>query len=206
MNEGVETRSATLADVNYPKRLIELIVMPYEQETVIVEPARIYTEIVSRGAFAGVETRKNVRVNLEHERGKPIGRALRFHPSREEGLVAELKIAPLEEGERALVLADEGILDASAGFAPMRRDGATGPVRHDWQTWETRDRRRLNHLYLHHIALTAEPAYEGANVLAVRHTGADLQVRAATPVLDELRHRDHLALLADIDARYGLSR
>ena len=40
---------------SFPDRTIELIVMPYEQET-IVSTGRMIEEIVSRGAFDGIET------------------------------------------------------------------------------------------------------------------------------------------------------
>jgi hypothetical protein len=78
--------------------------------------------------------------------------------------------------------------------------------------WETKERRRLNHLYLDHIALTPDPAYEGARVLAVRDrpgaagSGAETTVEAATPNLDRLQLERWRQMAADIDTRYGLSR
>ena len=90
----LEYRSATQIGVSFPKRSIELIVMPYETETAVPYEGRVVREIVSRGAFDGIERRANrVRVNRDHDVTRTIGRALAFHPSREEGLVAELRIA-----------------------------------------------------------------------------------------------------------------
>ena len=86
-------------------------------------------EIISRGAFDGIERRANrVRVNRDHDlRPAPSAAPSAFHPSREEGLVAEVRIAKTELGDETLALADDGCLDASAGFLPM--DGG--------QKWET---------------------------------------------------------------------
>ena len=71
-------------------------------------------ESIAQGAFDGIERRANrVRVNRDHELQRTVGRAVTFHPSREDGLVAELKIAKTELGDETLQLADEGILDAS---------------------------------------------------------------------------------------------
>jgi phage head maturation protease len=78
-------------------------------------------------------------------------------------------------------LADEGILDASAGYLPMT----------DGEVWETRNRVRITKAWLGHIALTPEPAYEHAKVLAVRHNASGGLTEAsepeATPNLDVVR-------------------
>jgi hypothetical protein len=49
------------------------------------------------------------------------------------------------------------------------------------QTWETRDRRRLTRCWLSHVGLVPDPAYESANVLAVRTA-----TTSATPNLDRI--------------------
>ena len=152
--------------------------MPYETETVVEHRGRMVREIVSRGAFDGIERRANrVRVNRDHDVTRTVGRALTFFPSRDEGLVAELRIAQTELGDETLALADEGILDASAGFMPMP----------DGETWPDRNLRRVDKAWLAHIAMTPDPAYETANVLSVRthdahrrsggHRGRDAEPR-----------------------------
>jgi HK97 family phage prohead protease len=155
----LEYRQATVVGTSFPDRTIELIVMPYETETVADYKGRMIREIVHPGAFDGIERRANrIRVNRDHDVTRTVGRAVRLHPSRTEGLVAELRIAKTPLGDETLELADEEILDASAGFLPMPGG----------ERWESRDMRHLDRLWLGHIAMTPEPAYQDARVLSVR--------------------------------------
>lgn len=155
----LEYRAAQQVGVNFPTRTIELIVMPYEREAMVAYQGRMIREIVATGAFDGIERRANrVRVNRDHDVTRTVGRAVRFWPSREEGLVAAVRIAQTQLGDETLQLADEEILDASAGFLPMPGG----------ETWQGRSVRRLTKLWLGHIAMTPDPAFEEARVLAVR--------------------------------------
>jgi phage head maturation protease len=189
----IELRSlGEVSDVSFPKRTIELVVMPYEQVAEVNYHGRWIEEVCSRGAFAGVERRSSqVRVNRAHDTERTVGKAIALHPSREQGLVAEVRISPTQLGDETLVLADDGILDASAGFALLRENGRTGRIKPLAEVWETRSRRRLNALWLDHIGLTPDPAYTGASVLAVRSALAADDTpgpeRAATPHLDAVR-------------------
>jgi phage head maturation protease len=181
-NEGVQ-----VVDVSFPKRIIEVVAMPYEQETIVEYRGRMVRESCARGAFDGIERRPNrVNVNRDHDISRQVGKALTFHPSREEGLVAELLIGKTDLGNETLALAAEGMLDASAGFLPIeRRDGKPG------EEWPERNRRRLTWLWLDHIAMVPDPAYDSARTLAVRHeddpTPPAGEVVVATPNLDRVR-------------------
>lgn len=169
-------RESQLVGVSFPKRLLELIVVPWEEEAVVPFQGRVVTEIFSAGAFDGIERRANrIRANRDHQAERTVGRAIALHPSRQEGLVAELRIARTELGDETLQLADEDCLDASAGYLPMP----------DGEEWETRSRVRIRKAWLGHIALVPEPAYEGAKVLAVR--GSQAISAAGTPNLDSVR-------------------
>ncbi len=204
----LEVRAAQLVGVSYPKRQIDVVVMPYETEASVWYRGRMITEIVSRGAYGtGISGRKDIRVNRDHDLTRTCGRAVKFHPSRQDGLVAELRMSRTELGEETLTLADEGLLDASAGFALLQ--DATGKPAKDAEVWEARDRRRLNHLFLHHVALTPEPAYETANVLAVRHNRSEGSLRAdpaGRPNLERLELQRLAELAALMDARYGVGQ
>lgn len=164
----LEMRSAQVIDVRHPDRTIEIIVAPYEQEVPVLRRGEWITETIARGAFDGVELRANrVKVNRDHDLSRTIGRAVALHPSREEGLVGELRISRTPDGNEALELAADGVLDASVAFAPMR-DGE--------QYSEHRSRRRITRAFLGHIALVPDPAYDGATVLDVRSTSALAQM------------------------------
>jgi HK97 family phage prohead protease len=174
----IEFRAATQLGVSFPKRQIELVVMPYETEAQVVHRGRMIREIVSRGAFEGIDAaRRRVMVNRGHIADRVVGKAIRFHPSREEGLVAELQIARTDQGDETLALADEGLLDASAGFGVP--DGG--------ETWPERGLRRLSRLWLDHIAMTPDPAYQGTKVLAVRTHEEPTATAVERPRLDVVR-------------------
>lgn len=172
-------RDAQLTGVSFAERTIELIVIPYDAEALVGWDGRMVTETIARGAFDGIERRANrVRANRDHVLERTVGRAVALHPGRDEGLVAEIRIARTDLGDETLTLADDGCLDASAGFLPM-----PGGMQ-----WEGRDAYTVTKAWLGHIALTPEPAYETARVLAVRHaTAVTPAPLSATPRLDEWR-------------------
>jgi HK97 family phage prohead protease len=194
-------RTAEQIGVSFPKRTIELIVMPYEQEALVPHPdksGRMVYEVISRGAFDGIERRANrVRVNRDHYHPDTtvVGRAVAFHPSRQEGLVSEVRIAKTPLGDETLQLADEECLDASAGYLPM----AGG------EKWESRKRFRVSRAWLGHIALVSEPAHEGARVLAVRGKQEGELEAVATPNLAAFELKRLQDAYAAIDARYSVS-
>jgi HK97 family phage prohead protease len=173
-------RAAHQVGVNYPKRIIELVVAPYEEKTLVSDRGvRPVFELFCRGAFDGIQRRPNrIKVNRDHRDERVVGKAIALHPSREEGLVAEVRIAKTELGEETLTLAEEEILDCSAGFRPMA----------DGEEWN-RDRTevRIRRAWLGHIALVPEAAYSGAKVLSVRSGASDALTDASTPNLDLVR-------------------
>lgn len=171
--QPVETRSGVdhqVAEVNFPKRIVTCIAMPYEQPAEIHEHGRSYLEVVSREAFNGSEKRAGgqIRVNRDHDWENLCGKIVGIHPSRREGLVTDVKIFGTDIGERTLVECDEGGLDASVGFQLLlRKDGR---VYDDAEVWErNRTVRRLNRLWLDHLAFVPNPAHD-TSVLSVRDT------------------------------------
>ena len=172
-----------LLDVRFKDRIIDLIVLPYNEPTPVLDrrSGRMVTETIEAGSFDGVERRANrVKVNRAHDVEQVLGRAVALHPGDHRGLRAELRISRTAAGDEALELAADGALDASAGFRPM-------PGGEHWA--QDRRSRRISRAYLGHIALVGEPAYEGAQVLAVRTAaakGMPAPARTATPNLDRL--------------------
>lgn len=174
-------RDSTVTDVNFRKRLIEMVVVPYDEETLVEHRGRMCRESVARGAFDGIEARPNrVKANRDHKLERTVGKAVAFHPSHELGLVAEIKISGTPLGEETLTLADDDCLGASAGYLPMP----------DGEQWLTRTKVYMTKCWLGHIALTPDPAYAGAKVLSVRQAanGAPTEASTAeTPNLDVVR-------------------
>lgn len=176
----VEFRSTSDFSVNWPQRTIELVAMPYDSDAVAVVRGRTIIESCAPGAYAGVERRANrVKVNRDHDLQRTVGRAVALHPSRTEGLVTELRIAKTELGDETLALADDQSLEASVGFAVM-------PGGERWL--EGRNRRRLERLFLDHIGMVPEGAYEPVGAIAVRGAAVELHSEpVSTPNLDEIR-------------------
>lgn len=188
----VEFREAAVAGVNFAQRTIEVIAVPYNEETVVLWRGEAWVESVDQRAFDGLEKRPNrVRVNRDHDKSRTVGKAVNFWPSREEGLVTEVRIAHTTLGDETLALADEDMLSASVGMA----------VRGSDQELDRRSdppRRRVMKAFLDHLSFVESPAYEGARVLAVREDDTQIVDAATlpplnTPTLDEwaeyLRHR-----------------
>jgi HK97 family phage prohead protease len=175
----IEIRAATVAAVSHPERMIELVVMPYDEETVVEYRGRMIREVCSPGAYDGIERRANrVKVNFDHDPTQRVGRAVAFHPSRREGLVAECLISRSPAGDVALNDAEDGLLDVSAGFVPIQQRMEPGPLR------------RITKAFLDHISLVDDPAYQGARVLAVRSAAEQPVSTVAaldTPNLDQIR-------------------
>ena len=185
-DEGVEIRS-----VSFPKRTIELVVMPYDTETVVSYGGRMIREIVARGAFDGIEARmSHVGVNRDHDNTRLCGKAVSFRPTRDEGLVAEVRMSNTPLGNETLELSADGVLGASAGFWPWV-DAGTGKV--VGEEWPEKDLRRLTKISLHHIAMTPDPAYRDAKVLDVRDNLPPVEITdggivvVATPNLDRVK-------------------
>ena len=173
-----ETRSAQVVDWSFPTRTIEVIAVPYDEETIVPHEGRVISEQIAPGSFNGIERRANrIRVNREHDQRFTCGRAVAFHPSRVEGLVTELRMAQTPLGEETLQLAADGMLDASIGFSPFIGHEGWSPDRRS---------RRITKAFLWHIAMVAEPAYDGAQVLAVRSAvpAETTAASAGTPNLD----------------------
>lgn len=169
-------KAGTTLEVRHPERVIDLIAVPYDEEAVVVIGGRTVRERVAAGAFTGVTG--DVVVNRAHDRERPLGRVVKFHPGDPRGLRTELRIVRTTEGDDVLALADDGLLSASIGFAPL-------PGGERWSV--DRSSVTVTRARLGHIALTGDPAYPGARVLAVRSSGlGEGAARVPTPVLDRI--------------------
>lgn len=178
--EPILYRSSSVADVNFSQRIIEVVAAPYNEEAVVPWRGEAWREMFLRGSFDGIEKRPNrVKANRDHDVSRTVGKVVNFWPSREEGLVAAVRIAQTPLGDETLALANEDCLGASVGYAARARDVELDKVNRV---------RRVKKAFLDHLAFAADNFYEGAGVLAVRSAAAaDPGATVETPALDELR-------------------
>ena len=188
MTQEIEYRTASTMEmeVRHAERVIDLISVPYNEkaEVFLARQQKWVTEQFAPGAFTGVTG--NVTVNRAHDFERPIGRVVKFHPSDPRGLRTEIRVAKMSEGNDILELADEGLLSASVGFT-------IPPGGEQWSA--DRRSRTVTKAKLMHVGLTGDPAYSGAQVLAVRSAGGDGELlqgvleytHTPTPNLDRIR-------------------
>jgi HK97 family phage prohead protease len=178
-NAPVEYRDASVSGVNFDKRIIEVVAVPYEEPTRIEYRGEYWEESFVRGSFDGIETRKDqIRVNRNHDKTMTIGKVVRWWPERTEGLVSEVRVAPTVRGDETLALANEDMLSASVGFAVRGRDQLLD---------KSSMTRRIHKAFVDHMSFVESPAYVGAKVLAVRDQGGiDDRPPLETPNIDEM--------------------
>lgn len=181
----IEMRSASVGEVNFPQRLIEVVAVPYEQEAVVEYRGELWNESFDRGSFNGVETRSGkIKAYRDHDpltasKSGLVGKAIAFDPDSREGLAASVKIAKTSLGDDTLNLADEGVLGVSVGFGVRGSDQVLDRAAR---------RRRIKKAFLDHLAFPDNGAYEGAQIIGVRRQrsqAADLP-RLETPLLDDV--------------------
>lgn len=169
----IEFRSADVVGVNFAKRVIEVIAVPYDQEAPVQYRGEVWDESFAPGSFDGVEKRPNrVRANRDHDVTRTFGKAVAFWPSRSEGLVAEIRVSQTLLGDETLALADDEVLAASVGFGVRGSDQVLN-----------KPKRRIIRAFLDHLAFTPSPAYEGATVLAVRNGGERVDAATLPPLV-----------------------
>lgn len=178
----VEHRASTLQDVNVKQRLIDLIIVPYDQEADVLWRGDIWHETHDRNAYRGLENHAGrVQVNREHVKGDTVGKLVAADPSHEAGLFGRVKIYSTPRGDETLTLAEEGGAFPSIGF----RVNSFADQRIDRRSMT----RRIMRGFVDHVAFVEDPAYVGAEVLAVRAGQSGLTVAETplpeTPNLDE---------------------
>lgn len=154
----IEHRAAGAVDIHASRRELEVLIAPAEQPAEIFERGRSYVEVFAFGAFDGVEKHpERVLANIQHDRGRLIGRAIRLDAWAEAGLEGTIKLARVRDADEALELLADQLLSVSAGFL-------VAPHGERWRGNE----RRITHGLLDHVALVDRAAHAGARVTAVR--------------------------------------
>lgn len=173
--ELVHRQMAT--DTKIRGREIEVRAITYNTPTTVWDPGLgVYREQIAPEAFQAAKRRPNqVKLLRDHNVERLIGSCTKINPRRDDGLHATARVnTGLQLGLDSLALAEAGDLHVSIGFIPdpafdVWDDDHDLVTRHACELWE--------------ISLVPFPAYEGADVLTVRH-GAPLLERVDTTVAD----------------------
>ena len=184
MNE-IEIRRSTLTDVDTSQRIVEMIAVPWEQETEVMWRGEIWNEVFDRGSFTGIEDHAGrVRINREHMYGDTVGKVIHFDPGHDDGLYTRAKIVNSPRGDETLALAAEDMISPSVGFYVKTRQ--------DIDINKRTKVRRILRAFLEHLAMVEQPAYAGAHVVAVRAEPSGLAVveqkLPRTPLIDEMKN------------------
>jgi HK97 family phage prohead protease len=182
MSDELILRSSTIADVDTKLRLVDLIAVPYDEETDVIWRGEDWRESFDRSAFTGIEDHAGrVRVNREHVKGDTVGKVVSLTPGDPVGLRTVVKVAKSARGDDTLALAEEDMIGASVGYRVRQPS--------DVQFNRRTRVRRVMRAFLDHLAMVESPAYAGAQVLAVRDGDTPVEVTSplqATPMLDAI--------------------
>lgn len=144
-------------------RTVTGIVVPFDVIARVSDGGPSYDEKFQRGAFAKTIRERGDRVKLlyQHNSREPIGKAISLREDTA-GLYGEFRVSSVPDGDRALELIRDGVLDSfSVGFAPVKhekRDGVT--VRTE--------------VALREASVVTFAAYEDARIQSLRQALADL--------------------------------
>ena len=156
-------------------RTLDARIVPYDVSAVVADPPemRPYRELFRPGAFerqVAAPGRVKVWLNFEHEQGLRgiVGHGVELK-ERSDGLHGTFRVHENADGDKALQLLGEGLLPGlSVEFVALRSRSVDGVVH------------RLR-AHIDAVSLCRQPAYPGAQVLALREQPL---VREPEPGLD----------------------
>lgn len=143
--------------VNQDKRTISGLVIPWNK--VATDSAGTAKWSFREGSLYAAEVGR-VKLNLFHDRSRPIGKALRL-VSTQDGLDGTFRIARGPEGDRVLEDAEDGILDGFSIEPYFGDDDGYRPSESD------RSVREVFSARLSMVGLVPAPAYDDARVTVV---------------------------------------
>jgi HK97 family phage prohead protease len=182
---------AVLENINFKDRIIDVIAVPWDEEAEILWRGETWKEIFERQALnEAAQQKARVPVNRQHNRSDTVGRIVNIDPKADNrGALASVKIARTPRGDETLQLASEGMLGASVGYF-VRKMSDVLVLRRSMT-------RRVQRAFLDHLSMVEDPAYKGAETVAVRDlwtphpTTGERSLR--TPALDEYLADDVLS-------------
>lgn len=182
---------AILEDVNFKDRIIDVIAVPWDEEAEILWRGETWKEIFERQALnEAAQQKARVPANRQHSRMATFGRIVNIDPKAvSRGALASVKVARTPLGDETLQLASEGMLGASVGYF-VRKPSDVLLLRRSMT-------RRVQRAFLDHLSMVEDPAYKGAETVAVHdlwtpHPAAG-ERSLRTPTLDEYLADDVLS-------------
>ena len=184
---GVRER-AVLPDVSIRSdgRTVYGIAMPFDTEAVVNDGFGPYTEIFRKGSFAKTirERADRIKLCVNHDklRRLPIGKAVSLRED-SSGLFGEFRVSRTAEGDEALTLIRDGVVDAfSVGFIPDKeREVARGVI-------------ERTEVKLSEVSVCSFPAYEKALIAGVR-SEFGVSDEEMERLLELIRNQPHLLTL-----------
>lgn len=172
-------------------RTVYGITVPFDVEAKVNDGFGPYTEVFRKGAFAKTiqESGNRIKLCVNHDKLRrfPIGRATLLREENE-GLYGEFAVSKTREGDEALTLIRDGVVDAfSVGFVPIKeREARRGVV-------------ERTEVKMSEVSVVAFPAYVDALIGGLRHDYA-FPVEEYERLVEVLRTHPELLELLSRDA------
>lgn len=180
--------------VNQEKRTISGLIVPWNQ---VAKDSQGFAKWrFARGSLHTSEAGR-VKLNLDHDRTRAVGKANRLENA-PKGLRGSFSVARGEEGDRALMLAEDGVLD---GFSiePHFEDDD------DWHTDpDDRSVRVVTRARLSMVALVPAPAFDDARVSAVALKQEEGEINMAENAITTEEVENKIEDQADEKAEFSL--
>lgn len=158
--------------VDRERRVIEGLIMPYGT----VAEKGGYRFQFERGSLQYTEVTR-VKLLRDHDMSNPLGKATKLH-DKADGMYARFSVARGPEGDRALELAEDGVLDGLSVGVDFDLRADTSPHPRD------RTLMRVHRSDLREVSLTPMPTFDTARVtkVAASRTGETMQCQACGQV------------------------
>lgn len=145
-------------------RTVTGIAVPFNSPTTIFENGQLFEETWKRGSTKESIAKRGDRIRLlgfHDQRAMPLGRPVMLD-DRADGLYIEARISDTTDGNDALTLVKDGVLDGfSVGFSvPAGGDR--------WGTVDGMLHRTVTKADIHEVSLVNFPAFDDARVASVR--------------------------------------
>lgn len=145
-------------------RIVTGIAVPFNSPTTIYENGRLFDEVWQPGSTEETIAKRGDRMKIlafHSSRQMPLGRPTLLE-ERAAGLYIEARISDTQDGNDALTLVRDGVLDGfSVGFTVP--DGGDA-----WAEEGDRLVRSISRAHLHEVSLVNFPAFDDARVESVR--------------------------------------